>query len=174
MASLFDVNKHHMEMHASNAFLLYLRAGIPVYQAADSLPCDQSAFDRYYLPPGLWETSLTEEDFVAASADLKQALQRAAKPPREELYDLHDDPQELVNLAEEEALQSTQNHLRSALVQWQTELDDRIADPEVLSALAEMHEQIARDFYPEGVGPPTKGAAIPWDYALWIDPGVPA
>ncbi|MDA1142611.1 MAG: hypothetical protein O3B01_28945, partial [Planctomycetota bacterium] len=124
-------------------------------------------------PPGLWETSLTEADFAAAPEDLKQALQRAAKPHREELYDLKNDPQKVVNLAEEEALQSTRNSLRDALVQWQSELDDRIADPEVLGALAEMHEHIARDFYPEGMGPPRKGATIPWDYGRWIDPGVP-
>lgn len=60
-----------------------------------------------------------------------------------------------------------------ALVQWQTKLDDRIADPDVLAALTEMHERIARDFYPEGLGRPCKGATIPWDYGSWIDPGVP-
>jgi hypothetical protein len=93
-----------------------------------------------------------------------------AKPPREELYD---DPQEIVNLAGEEAQQSTQKRLRGAAEQWQTELDDRSADPEVLAALTEMHERIARDFYPEGLGRPRKGATIPWDYGRWIDPGLP-
>ncbi|MDA1143230.1 MAG: sulfatase [Planctomycetota bacterium] len=137
------------------------------------MPERDEAGARYYLPPGLWETSLTEADFAAAPEDLKQALQRAAQPPREELYDLHEDPQEIFNLAGEEALQSIQNHLRDTLAQWQTELDDRIADPEVLAALAEMHEHIERDFYPEGVGPPRKESTIPWDYGRWIDPGVP-
>jgi hypothetical protein len=137
------------------------------------MPEREEAGARYYLPPGLWETSLNEEDFAAAPEDLKKALQRAAKPPREELYDLHDDPQENINLAEEESMQSTGTSLRGALVQWQTELDDCIAAPEVLAALTEMHERIARDFYPEGGRGRPQGVTIPWDYGRWIDPGLP-
>lgn len=45
------------------------------------------------------ETTLDDEDFAAAPHALKKALERSAHPPREELYDLQNDPTELVNLA---------------------------------------------------------------------------
>ncbi len=128
---------------------------------------------KAYMPPGAWESSLTEEDLAAAPPDLRQALKRSVHPPAEELYDLKEDPQELFNLADRPEMRSIQDGLRSALHQWQQEHDDRIADPEVLEALTRMHDEIARRHYPDGLGIPHDREAINWQYDQWLDPGVP-
>ncbi len=113
---------------------------------------------------------MDEEDLAATPTDLRKALERAVRPPEEELYDLQEDPNELYNLAGRPELASVQDGLREALVQWQSEHGDRIADPEVLGALTEMHERIEREFYQGGMRPKSK--EIKWDYARWLDPGV--
>lgn len=125
-----------------------------------------------YMPPGAWESSLTDEDLAAVPTDLRSALERSVQPPAEELYDLAEDPQELYNLAGQSELSDVQDELRAALQQWQREYDDRIPDPEVLDALTRMHEQMERDHYPHGNGTPHNKEAMNWQYARWLDPGV--
>jgi len=129
---------------------------------------------KAYLPPGVWETSLDEQDLAAVPSDLRAALERAAQPPAEELYDLEQDPTELHNLADRPDLAAVRTKLRQALIDWQREHDDRIADPAVLDALEDMHRQIELTHYQGGLGRRSKDMNFTWDYARWIDPGVPA
>lgn len=125
-----------------------------------------------YLPPGLWETSLDEDDLAATPPDLRAALERSVDPPREELYDLQADPTELYNLADDPKLASVRDRLRTALEDWQRQHSDHIADPEVLEVLDEMHARIAEKHYAPHGGVPRDKMAIKWDYARWIDPAV--
>lgn len=125
-----------------------------------------------YLPPGTWETSLDEDDLAATPPALRAALERCVDPPAEELYDLQEDPTELYNLASDPQLASVRDGLRSALEDWQRQHGDRIAEPDVLEALGEMHARIAQAHYIDIGKPPRNREAIAWDYARWIDPGV--
>ncbi len=132
-----------------------------------------------YLPHGgstlkPWETQMNEEDFAAASPDLQRALERSSRPPAEELYDLEKDPYEIHNLAGDASLSGVQQQLRTQLLEWQKETDDRIADPEVLRALGEMHDRIAKLHYGQQDLPPARDLSkIQWDYGKWIDPAIP-
>lgn len=125
-----------------------------------------------YLNGGPWETCLDDEDRSALTDDLRQALERAVQPPAEELYDLRNDPQELHNLAADPAHTETQATLRAALVEWQRQHDDRLADPEVLQALTDMHERIRQSHYPDGFGKVPRDRNIDWTYNQWLDPGI--
>ena len=130
---------------------------------------------RGYLPDvQQWESSVDEDDFAAAPAELRAALQRSADPPREELYDLQADPTELHNLADDPNYASVQDGLRAALEDWQRQYDDRIADPQVRDALGAMHDRLCEEHYVEGRGVPQdrETMAAKWDYGRWIDPGV--
>lgn len=122
----------------------------------------------------VWETQMDEEDLAATPPDLRKALERSINPPAEELYDLENDPYEIQNLAGDSSFADVQDRLRSQLVEWQKATGDRIAEPEVLKALGEMHDRISDEFYPEGGLPlASERAKIKWEYHKWIDPGIP-
>jgi len=137
------------------------------------LPGRRHAGNWAYLQGETWESSLNAEDRAALSPNLRQALDRAVEPPAEELYDLQEDPQELCDLAAEPSMQAVRSGLRDALVQWQADRGDRIAEPEVLSALTEMHDRFKRTHYPSGMGRMPSGEEIHWEYGRWLDPGIP-
>lgn len=128
---------------------------------------------RAYCPPGRWETSLNDDDWNAAPADLRAALEFSLRPPAEELYDLRHDPYETRNLAGRPDAVGIQDILRAALLDWQRRYEDRIADPEVLAELTRMHEEMLGKHYPQGYGIPANRSAMQWTYGRWIDPGVP-
>ena len=65
-------------------------------------------------------------------------------------------------------------YLRQALVQWQQEHDDRIARPDVLEALTDMHDRTRQSHYPDGFGKMPRDRNIVWHYDQWLDPGIPA
>ena len=138
------------------------------------LPARQHMGNRAYLYDEVWESSLDEGDRAALPDDLRQALERAVQPPAEELYDLHQDPQELHNLAGDAAFEEVQTGLRAALRRWQEEHDDRMGRPEVLQALTQMHDRIRQTHYPDGFGKLPRNRDIEWEYGRWLDPGLPA
>lgn len=127
-----------------------------------------------YLPENpIWETSLDAEDWKAAPEEWRMALRRSASPPPWELYDLENDPWELQNLASDRAYAAQLEELRTALVDWQKETDDRISDPEVREVLRQMHFDIAGKHYPNPNKVPVNREQIEWKYGEWIDPGIP-
>jgi hypothetical protein len=75
---------------------------------------------------------------------------RSRKPPQE-LYDLHSDPHEIENLAEDPGHQQTLDRLRRALEAWRTEVGDMGRIPE-----DEMMEQM----WPGGEQPATAAPSI--------------
>ena len=138
------------------------------------LPERQHMGNRAYLYDETWESSLDDDDRAALPGDLRLALERAVQPPAEELYDLERDPCELHNLADDSALDATRTSLRTALIRWQADHDDRIAHPDVLQALTAMHDRIRQSHYPDGFGKMPRDRNIEWDYGRWLDPGIPA
>ncbi len=137
------------------------------------LPDRQHMGNRAYFYDETWESSLDDDDRAALPDDLRQALERAVQPPAEELYDLHNDPQELHNRAADPALEAVRTGLRTALIRWQQQHDDRIAHPDVLHALTEMHDRICQSHYPDGFGKMPRDRNIEWNYGQCIDPGIP-
>ena len=140
---------------------------------ANYLPERQHIGNRAYLYDEIWESSLDESDRAALTDDLRRALERAVQPPAEELYDLHEDPQELHNRADDPTLAAVRSGLRGALIRWQDEHDDRICRPDVLAALTAMHERIRQSHYPDGFGKMPRDRNIEWEYDRWLDPGIP-
>lgn len=126
-----------------------------------------------YLGGGLWETSLDEADREALTPTLREALERSAAPPAYELYDLQEDPTELVNLAGRAEVASQERALRHALVDWQHRYDDRVAQPGVFEAMARLHEQMRQKHYSAMNRIPQDRDKMHWQYADLIDPGVP-
>lgn len=128
-----------------------------------------------YLPPGFWESSLTEEDLAAAPLEYRQALERDLQPPSEELYNLLDDPFELRNLSQDPAHHEPLARLRQALEEWQGRLSDHIVDPGIRAKLARRFADVAQRHYPRGTSRlPENPEAIHWHYAELLDPGLPA
>ena len=71
--------------------------------------------------------------------------------PQEELYDLAADPHELVNLARNPDYVEVLSRLRSALVDWQSRVEDFAREPE---------QQMAERMWPGGIEPVTPSPVI--------------
>jgi arylsulfatase A-like enzyme len=71
-----------------------------------------------------------------ALSDLHERLLFAPVRPREELYDLHNDPHELRNLADDPSVAGELARLRQALAQWQLDSRDLGATPESVEVYA--------------------------------------
>ncbi len=76
----------------------------------------------------------------------RQALFMAPAKPKEELYDLANDPQELVNVAEERAHKSARDEHRRKLDQWIKATGDQGEKPESASAVIHWQQQAAATF----------------------------
>ena len=66
--------------------------------------------------------------------------------PAEELYDLADDPHELVNLAQDPAYRAPLDEMRDALTDWIEATDDRAQQPRSAAALREVTERYPEDW----------------------------
>ena len=64
----------------------------------------------------------------------------------EELYDLENDPDEVVNLAEDPAHAGVLNEMREALAGWIDDTDDKGRYPRSRAAMDEITERYARDW----------------------------
>jgi arylsulfatase A-like enzyme len=62
-------------------------------------------------------------------SDVQELLFRDTRPP-EELYDLHEDPHEIKNLANDPAFRDKLKELRDRLDDWMVETDDKGREPE--------------------------------------------
>lgn len=64
------------------------------------------------------------------------AMARLADPPSWELYDLEDDPHEMLNLAGDPAHGETLARMQGALLEWRRQTADPLLDPAVVEAMA--------------------------------------
>ena len=121
-----------------------------------------------YMSGDVWETKMLPEEVEAAAPAFRAMYARALNPPATELYDLQDDPYELVNLADDPAYRDTFKRLRDELTAWQRETVDRIEEPGVLERLTREHDEIIERFYTESDR--GKVAGIEWHYAEYLAP----
>ena len=113
------------------------------------------------------ERSATVEEIERADPWILEAYATYLNPPREELYDLSNDPYEFRNLAGDPDLVDIQDRLRATLTQWQVETNDRIADPEILARLTEEHDAALAARYKEGGGADQR-RQNDWRYAEYL------
>lgn len=82
-------------------------------------------------------SGLVPEEREAVSPEFEAAFRRWERPPRYELYDLAEDPYELVNLAEDAEHAETKARLIAILEAWQKRTRDPFSDPENVDAYVE-------------------------------------
>lgn len=99
--------------------------------------------DTYLDPehPHFVISGLRPEERATVSPELEEAFQRWESPPRYELYDLENDPNELVNLANEPEHAATKARLIAALEDWQRTTRDPFQDQDNVEAY--VAEQLA-------------------------------
>ncbi|MEZ5274770.1 MAG: sulfatase [Opitutaceae bacterium] len=99
------------------------------------LPDRENPVEEYYTRQVLVETGANQEEIDAAPEKTRKAYATWRHPPALELYDLRDDPQELVNLAEENAFRSIRDELLRKLKNWRQATGDPLLDPGKLDLL---------------------------------------
>ena len=80
-----------------------------------------------------------------ADTPVEEVFDRYLHRPRLELYDLHNDPQEFINLAEEPTQQAVVRRLQQALTQWQQQTDDPLLDSAAFARLVRVHQDIQEE-----------------------------
>ena len=119
----------------------------------------------YSGPNQLWEPGATVEEILACDDRVRNAYARYLDPPPEELFDLEKDPWEYDNLIDDVTLNDVKTDLRSKLAEWQSETDDRIADPEILNRLTQEHDTISASQYGESAW---GSRDFEWNYADYL------
>ena len=103
----------------------------------------------------------------AEIADAPQAVIQAYATwhdaPPVELYDLHADPYEWRNRADDPALAGVRARLLAELERWQQETADPLADPDKLAKLTAEHDAVPQPY--------RKPSESPWKYPNYLAPG---
>lgn len=106
------------------------------YKLIENLtPGRENPSEEYYTQQVLIDIGTNQEEIDGAPSHVRQAYATWRRPPALELYDLQDDPNELVNLADDPAFQPIRDELHRVLKEWQRETDDPLLDPEKLARL---------------------------------------
>ncbi|MDG1872371.1 MAG: sulfatase-like hydrolase/transferase [Mariniblastus sp.] len=106
--------------------------------------------------------SPTREELSGADQATQQIYQTWLKPPEIQLFDLDNDPNERVNLADDIQFKSIKNRLLSRLQKWQIDTDDKLRKPELLAALTQEVDQCLQ-----------KNQRVPkggWQYLTYLAP----
>ena len=127
-------------------------------------PNPNAAF--YSGPDQLWEPGATVEEIAASDRRTRQAYETFQNPPREELYDLQNDPWEFENRVDDPETAAIRDALRANLLEWQVETDDRITDREVLDRLTSEHDEISRTHYRESAWGSSRD--YEWTYGSYL------
>tara|TARA_B100001123_G_scaffold390028_2_gene467271 strand:+ start:2115 stop:3122 length:1008 start_codon:yes stop_codon:yes gene_type:complete len=136
-----------------------------IFNCLDDRPSPSAR--SYSGPDQQWEPGATVEEIERADPWILEAYATYLNPPREELYDLSNDPYEFRNLAGDPDRVDIQDQLRATLTQWQVETNDRIADPEILARLTEEHDAALAARYKEGGGADQR-RQNEWRYAEYL------
>lgn len=90
-----------------------------------------------YLDPNHWHyviSGLRPDERAAVTPQMEAVFKRWQRPPRYQLFDLENDPYELVNLADDEVYGAIKTRLIGALETWQLETRDPFSDQENVEA----------------------------------------
>lgn len=80
-----------------------------------------------------------------AGTPVQQVFNRYVHRPLLELYDLDNDPEEFINLADDPDYQTVINRLRKALIQWQEQTHDPLIDSAKRDQMIQVHRDIAEE-----------------------------
>jgi N-sulfoglucosamine sulfohydrolase len=121
-------------------------------------PCEE-----YYTTQVLVETGPTQEEIDAAPQSVRAMYATWRESPPIELYDLQEDPHELVNLAERGDLAPVRERLSAELQKWREETNDPLLDPAKIKLLADEHREKDELIRKEG-----RKAYTPWRYPEYL------
>ncbi|MCZ6678186.1 MAG: sulfatase [Candidatus Poribacteria bacterium] len=122
----------------------------------------------YAGPEQRWEPGATVEEIASADTHIHKAYETYMHPPTEELYDLHNDPQEFVNLAQDAEYASVVKRLGDQLRTWQIETRDALLDPVRLQRLTQEHDTIRSAHYYGNTYPWGRDRNLEWQYIDYL------
>ncbi len=105
------------------------------------------------------------EEVRDATENTRRAYAIYDNPPPEQLYDLHEDPWEFNNLADDPSYAPMKNRLRAELVDWQAQTGDLLRDPSLLARLNAEHDEITQRYYSVGQRVPE---GFVWPYLSYL------
>lgn len=119
--------------------------------------------ELYYTSQVLVETGPTQAEIDAAPESVRAVYATWRTSPPVELYDLENDPHELVNLAERPDLAPVRERLLAELQAWREATNDPFLDPAKVKLLDEEHREQHERTSKQG-----RGAYRPWRYPDYL------
>ena len=100
--------------------------------------------EHYYTQHLLIDIGCTQAEIDAAPRHVRDTYARWRNPPEFELYDLHTDPCEWHDLADDPAMADIRHRLADALQAWREATDDPLLDPAKFARFVEQHDAACR------------------------------
>lgn len=126
---------------------------------------EENPSERYYSEGWNVDSGTQEVEIEAAAPHVREAYKRWRCPPQFELYDLHTDPYEFHNLAQDPEYAEIRAELVRRLERWQTETCDKLAQRDCLDHFIEEHEAAL-----ERPEKPRYDPEFEWEYADYLAP----
>ncbi|HJP34133.1 MAG: sulfatase [Candidatus Latescibacteria bacterium] len=98
--------------------------------------------ERYYTKQQRIDTGCTQQEIDAAPRHVGAAYARWRNPPAFELYDLHTDPCEWHDLADDPTMCTIRDGLIDRLLTWRQETQDPFLAPEKLMGFRRVHDRV--------------------------------
>jgi len=119
--------------------------------------------EEYYTTARRVETGPTQAELDAAPEAVRAAYATWRTSPPVELYDLQNDPHELVNLADRSDLAPVRERLLAELQNWREQTNDPLLDPAKIKLLADEHHEQHQRVLEGG-----RKAYHPWRYPEYL------
>lgn len=137
---------------------------IVTYRSDRPNPCAQinagtATFQKHVAPGTL------PDEVLGATEQVQRTYAIYDNPPPEELYDLHEDPWEFNNLADDPSYASVKSRLREELVAWQVQTGDLLRASSVQERLNTEHDEITQRYYSIGERVPE---GFVWPYQRYL------
>lgn len=119
--------------------------------------------EEYYTTQAIVQTGPTQAEIDAAPADVRAAYATWRESPPVELYDLQNDPHELVNIADRRDSSAVRHRLLAEMRKWQIDTNDPFIDPTKIAQLQREHEEQHAIVSKQG-----RKAYRPWRYPAYL------
>jgi N-sulfoglucosamine sulfohydrolase len=127
------------------------------------LPGGANPVERYYTSQALLDVGPSQAEIDGAPASIAAAYATWREAPPFELYDLHADPDELVNVADRPELAAVRERLFNELTRWRRETNDPLLDAAKLAKIAQEDRERAEYLRQHG-----REGAPPWRYPVYL------